>query len=66
MEKKKPNYYAHEALDRTHVVRDQVYEYLLSHYYIQQSKNKKIRKKIEKAAKLLGEAYQMIGVKHLG
>lgn len=59
----KPDYYAHEALDRTHIIREMIWGYLHDHPYLK--KNKKINKKVKKAGKLLNEAYQMIGAKHL-
>jgi len=52
-------FHRHEALDRAHVVRDIIYNHLLDHPYI--DLNKKLRKKVEKAADLIGIVYQEIG-----
>lgn len=59
---KKPKidkFYRHEALDRTHVFRDSIYEHLSEHPYV--LANKKVKKNIDKALDCLGIAYQLIG-----
>ena len=52
-------FHYHEALDRCHVLGSQIDDVLLEHPVVR--KHKKIRKKVDKAAFLLAEAYQMIG-----
>lgn len=56
-------FHRHEALDRTSMIAQMVGIWLLEHPAIQQ--NAKVRKKIEKAANLLADAYQQIGESHL-
>ena len=52
-------FHQHEALDRTSMFAQMVGIWLLEHPAVQA--NQKVRKKVEKAANLLSEAYQEIG-----
>lgn len=56
-------FHRHEALDRTSMIAQMVGIWPLEHPAIQE--NTKVRRKIEKAANLLAEAYQQIGESHL-
>lgn len=48
----------HEAIDRSFIVSEMLEDILLNHPVI--SKHKKLRKRVEKAADLIGEVYQKV------
>ena len=50
----------HEIVDRLDVERNNIQSNLLDHAYLSHKKNKKLRKKTEKAQRLLGKIYQKI------
>ena len=52
-------FHYHEALDRAFLVGNIVYEYLEEHPVIM--KHKELKKRVEKATRLLAETYQIIG-----
>lgn len=56
-----PNWYQHEALDRTHVAICTIDDHIYNHPFIEQ--HQEIRAVIEQALELLASAYQMIGAK---
>lgn len=56
-------FHRHEALDRASMFSQMVGIWLLEHPSVQA--NAKVRKKVEKAANLLTEAYQEIGASSL-
>lgn len=49
----------HEVLDRTHVILCNIDDHLVDHNVVMT--NKKLRKKVAKASKLLSEVYQEVG-----
>lgn len=51
----------HEALDRLHIVMENIDDHILKHPVCK--KHKKIKKQIEDALETLAEAYQMVGAK---
>lgn len=53
------NLHYHEMMDRLHLVLCNIDDFLLDHPVAH--KEKKIRKKVEKASELLSDAYQEIG-----
>lgn len=56
-------FHANEALDRCSIIGGMIDDLLLEHPFIKH--NLEVYKLIEKAQVSLGEAYQMIGAKHL-
>jgi len=52
-------FHYHEALDRAFLVGNVVDEYLSEHPVVQKHKN--LKKRVEKATRLLAETYQIIG-----
>ena len=60
MSKKKINYgYIHEALDRLHIIMENIDDHIINHPICE--KDKKIRKKVNKALDNLAAAYQLAG-----
>lgn len=53
--------YYYEALDRLHVIIENIDNHLLNHKVCE--KHKKIRKKVEKGLEILADAYQLVGQK---
>lgn len=58
------DYSRHEALDRSFLLMDMIYQILVSHPYIQSQP--KLQAHAEKAADQLNKVYQAIGREHLG
>ena len=63
MKKVIDDYSQHEALDRSSMLAQMVGIWLLEHPAIQAAP--KVRRKVEKAVRLLSDAYQEIGAAHL-
>lgn len=49
----------HEALDRTHLIRDMLHDYIIEHTYYDSSANSDFNEAINKAFDALCDAYQL-------
>lgn len=58
-----PDYYAHEALDRLHVVLCMIDDHLLEHKYI--SDRPELTRLVSAASQSLAEAYQCVAQEHM-
>ena len=59
MKKSNLKWLRHEALDRTHVIRDQLHDYLINHQYAESGVNPEFKEKLAIAFDALCDAYQI-------